>query len=327
MKTGKDLNEESVPEFISLLSDPQFTEDELAAITIDWKNKGETPNELALIAKYILNKIDTLQVGFDVVDCCGTGGDNSGTYNISTTCAFLAAACGLRVAKHGGRKTTSSSGSIDFLEILEVKTFSQAKDIKQELENKGLVFIASPATQNILGRWKGVCKKLKFFGQTGLIGTLTNPVNLSHQVLGVPKPEWGPLMLEALKILGRKRALVVHGHPTMDEASLCGKTQIWQLEEERTKYFELEPKELGFNIQNNYSLEELKGGNPEQNAKIFHQIINGQASKAILDTVLLNTALVLWLCGTVSSLDNGIQETNRIIGSGEVRRFLESFMT
>jgi anthranilate phosphoribosyltransferase len=323
-KANKDLDTGSVVDFIGCLSDPNTNEDKLAELTSAWKCKGETSNEIAGIAQYILTKLPQIKVQGDVLDCCGTGGDNSNTFNISTSSAFLAATAGLRVAKHGGRRTTSASGSIDLVEALGIKTYTEPQKIEAALQKIGLAFIASPALHGILGRWKAVCRKLQFHGQTGLIGTLTNPVYLTHQMIGVPKEDWGPLMIEALKILGRKKALVVFGYPKLDEASLCGPTQIWQLEHSKITQFTIEPADFG--LQKNYLLTDIAGGDPTENAKTFLQLIRGQASKPIVETVCLNTGLLLWLSGQVGTIELGITKVKEIIETGEALDYWNNFV-
>jgi anthranilate phosphoribosyltransferase len=321
----QNLTESSLPQFLSVLTDPKSTEQELADLTAAWRNKGETSQEIALIASNVLAQLERICCDFEVLDCCGTGGDNSNTFNISTTCAFIAASGGLKVAKHGGRKTTSASGSIDFLEALSLPSFTEPSKIKKLIETKGLAFIASPALHNILGRWKTVCRKMEFSGQTGLIGTLTNPVKLTQQIIGVPKPEWGPLMIEALRLLGRKKALVIHGEPKLDEASLCGKTFLWLLENNMVSEFVIDPLELGF--EKHYELKDLRGGSPEENAHTFLEIINGGGSKAIKETLFLNSALMFWLSDKVKDIKDGIALSEQLISSGQTLRFFEDYKT
>ena len=150
LKEKKELNLEFTAKFIDFLSDSESSEIELACLTAGWKAKGETSLELALIAQNILKKLPTIKLEGQIIDCCGTGGDGSNTFNISTTSAFLASALGVKIAKHGGRKTTSASGSIDFLEALQILCLTDCVQIKNQLEKKGICFIASPALHDIL---------------------------------------------------------------------------------------------------------------------------------------------------------------------------------
>lgn len=321
-KEKKNLDCEFVQKFIDFLSNSQSSEIELAALTAAWKIKGENADELALIAQNILSKLSEIEIENPIVDCCGTGGDGLNTFNISTTSAFLAAAFGIKVAKHGGRKTTSISGSIDFIEALKIPCFSEPEEIKKQIAKNGIVFIASPALHSILGKWKTVCRKLGFSGQTGLIGTLTNPVKITHQIIGVPKPEWGFLMAEALKLLGRQKAIIVHGFPCLDEASLCGLNQIWFLQNGQITHSTIDPYDLG--LRKTYMIEELKGGLPEENVQIFHSILQNKASEALINTVCLNTGLILWLCEYSKNLKEGFEKTQKLISSGDALVFWQN---
>ncbi|MFN5538633.1 MAG: anthranilate phosphoribosyltransferase [Candidatus Melainabacteria bacterium] len=328
-QTGEDLNQETAEEFITFLSDSESTEEEMGTLTSAWKAKGEKSDELVFISKHLLTLLESIQNQSNILDCCGTGGDNSGSFNISTTSSFIAAAAGVKIAKHGGRKTTSASGSIDFLEALQIPTLTNSQEIKKNLDEKGLVFIASPATQRILGRWKAVCRKLEFYGQTGLIGTLTNPVTLTYQIIGVPKYEWGSLMIESLSKLGRKKAIVVFGEPGLDELSLCGTNHLWFLENGKINEITLSQAELyshlGINENSHFTLEDIKGADPETNAKIFLEVLNGKASNAILQTIYANTGLILWIAEKTNSLKAGMEEAKRLVQSGKAKEFYEHY--
>ncbi|HEY9886516.1 MAG TPA: anthranilate phosphoribosyltransferase [Vampirovibrionales bacterium] len=322
---GQDLDEALVDTFLDELSSEATTKPLMAALTAAWKCKGESSQELALIATNVLKRIGSFSIGSDVLDCCGTGGDHSGTFNISTTAAFILATAGIKVAKHGGRKTTSASGSIDLLEELGVPTFSGEQQIKETLKTQNLVFISSPATHKLLGRWKSVCKKLSFSGQTGLVGTLTNPIHLSHQLLGVPKYEWGTLMVEAQRIMGRKNAIVVFGEPQLDEASFCGRNHLWILKEGSVHKEEFDVSDFR-GLASPYTIADIQGSNPKQNALLFKAIISGQASSPIVDTVCLNAGLGFYLVGKTSSIQDGFLQAKEIVHSGSSEQFFNEYI-
>ncbi len=312
-----------IVDFISLLANPEVSDIKKAALTAAWKIKGEDPQELFLIANYLLDLTGRIETGLEVIDCCGTGGDNAQTFNISTTSAFVAAAAGVRIAKHGGRKTTSASGSIDFLEAIGIPCFNDPTQIKDLLERTNLVFISSPIMKNVLGSWKSICQKLGFAGQTGLIGTLTNPVNLNCQIIGVPKPNWGRLMAETLQLLKRKKALVIHGFPYLDEGSLGGLNKIWLLENDRITESAIDPKDLG--LSKYYDLAEIKGGSPAENAQIFFDFLNGKANEAIEKTILFNAGLILWIYGKADSALIGSQQAEEVLKSGKLLDFWHAY--
>jgi len=312
-KSQQDLTQKTVSEFIDFLANSDTHEIDLATVTAAWKVKGYKSSELALIAKYIREKyLDILDLpGEKVFDCCGTGGDSAQTFNISTTCAFILSKMEVKVAKHGGRKTTSACGSIDFLEAMGIETLTEKSKIEENLKTQNLAFIASPALQKLLGRWKQVCSKLEFHGQTGLIGTLTNPVNLTHQLLGVSKREWGELMSNALLELGRERAMVVFGAPQLDEVSVCGETEIWEIENKQIKNYKINSEDYGIKKS---SLDNLRGGDGKYNADIFRDLMSGNTKKhqAIWDAIVLNSAVSLKLLDKASSIKEGIDKIKNL---------------
>ncbi len=329
-KKGKDLEIESTKDFINCLADKEQSEMNLALLTTAWKLKGISSEELALIANHILdNYIGRVILPIDkneiLLDCCGVGGDDSQSFNISTTTAFVLACCGIKIAKHGGRKTTSQSGSIDLLDALNIKTIlsTNKEEIIKTLNEKKLLFIASPATQQILGKWKTVCQKLEFKGLTGLIGTLTNPININYQIIGVPKFEMGELMIEALKLLKRERACVVFGYPKLDEISICGNTHIWELNNNQILEYEINPEDYGLGI---YRLDEIKGGDAEYNKKIFLDFLDNSAKEAIKNAVLFNSAFILNICKKAPSIKEAFTFLKFKLENNDFKKyFLENF--
>lgn len=323
-RSGKDLDKESAAALVRFFTNPESSQTDIAILTAAWKSKGCKSEELFYIASYILeNELERINFEGKIIDCCGIGGDNSGTFNISTSSAFVLASMGINVAKHGGRKTSSLSGSMDFLEALGIKTFSETELIKKRLEETGLAFIGSPALHKVLGRWKSICKELEFTGQTGLIGTLTNPVCISHQLIGVPKLELGEIMINALKMLGRKRAAVIFGKPRLDEISVCGNTTVWELKNNEISHYEINPEDFGIEI---YSLEALRGNTPEYNAKIFNDLIHNKATKAITDCVALNAGFSAYLYDYSQSVKDGFIQAKASIENGNVKNFFENYI-
>lgn len=315
LKNNKNIDNSNVQDFVSILSSQDIHEIDLGALTAAWKLKGYKPEELVSIANYIRNNyLDCIKLedlnSTEIIDCCGTGGDFSGSYNISTTMAIILASMGITVAKHGGRSTTSQSGSIDFLEAINLPTLTDKPEIINSLNKNNLAFIASPALHQLLGRWKTICKKLEFGGQTGLIGTLTNPVNITHQILGVPKYEWGELLINSLQLLNRQRAIVVYGEPRLDEASIAGNTYIWELKNNTITEYKLTLEELGFE---KYSLDAIKGGSPEYNAQIFNNILSNNTSPELIKALSLNTSLGLYILDKTNNIQTGISQVEKYL--------------
>ena len=319
LREGQDLTSQQIKVFIKILSDSQSSEAELIDLTTAWRQKGESSTELALISQELVSRLMPVESEGIIADCCGTGGDGLQTFNISTTSAIVAASSGLKIAKHGGRQTTSASGSIDFLESLQVTYYTDSIDIQKALQKNNLVFIASPILHQLLGRWKKICRKLGFAGQTGLIGTLSNPIKLTHQIIGVPKLKWGSLMIEALQKIGRANALVIHGEPGLDEASFCGVTHLWHLKNGQITTSKLIPQD--FNLDKFTNLENLKGGTPNHNALMFQELLSNSAHPDLINTVCLNSGLLLWLCDQAPDIQAGFKKARHLLETGLVGKY------
>lgn len=323
-KEDNKLSEDILQHFINYLADPNNSEVDLAALTVAWRHRGYTAEDLYYIVSYIREQyLDCVDVAFPILDCCGVGGDHSNSYNISTTVAFVLGAMGVPVAKHGGRSTTSQSGSIDFLEAAGLPCHTQSDEIIKSLSQHNLAFIASPALQSVLGRWKQACKKTQLFGQTGLIGTLTNPINIQYQLLGVPSFELGKLMIETLQMLGRQRAMVVYGEPQLDEISVCGMSHIWELNDGNIQYYRVHPSEYGME---EFYMEELRGGSSAWNAQLFQKFIKGvDYLPGIAESVYLNAAFALKMVGQVPSVVEGLGQVQEFQQKGNLLHFYKEF--
>ena len=318
-------------DFIDFLGSEKSQEIEIAALTAAWKMRGIRAEELKSLSDYLISQVransQTDPKKFKlkktaVLDCCGTGGDLSNTFNISTISAIVAASLGCKIVKHGGRRTTSTTGSIDLLEFLSVPVQLNFESTEEQLAEKNLLFIASPALHKLLGHWKIICQKLEIPGQTGLLGTLSNPIELDYQVLGVAKPELVDLLASTLQLTQRKKALVIHGEPKLDEASIAGKTRICQVEAGRiSQDFEIDPAELGLKKQ---GLEKIRGGSPGVNARILAKILDNRASRGQLEVVLLNAGLIVWTYGLYNSLESSLDACEKAIQEKRVKEFFHS---
>jgi len=325
-RAGGDLDEQTAPEFIDFLANEESSSIEIAALTAAWKIKGYKSRELVVISRHLTEQVlSSLSLDSEViVDCCGVGGDGANTFNISTASAFLVAASGLKVAKHGGRRTSSQTGSIDFLEELGVHAASETTEIRELFDKLGLVFIASPALGRLLAHWKQVCRQLEIPGQTGLIGTLTNPVNITHQLIGIPRPDWAAMMIEAMKSLGRQRGAVVFGEPGLDEISVCGKTSVWEFKEKEQAVvsYQLNPQDYQLGL---YELKDIQGGIPSTNARIFLELLKDpDRYLAIRDALLFNSGFLLYLSGESPSIEQGIAKIRTTLYNGLALKFFES---
>ncbi|EOH97150.1 anthranilate phosphoribosyltransferase [Enterococcus haemoperoxidus ATCC BAA-382] len=291
----------------------QLTDSQIAAFLTALKCNGETAEEMAGIAETIQRKAVTIDCQKEnVMDNCGTGGDQSGSFNISTTAAFVLAAGGVSVAKHGNRSISSKSGSADIFECLGVDLALSPDKLSTVLNEVGLVFLFAP---HMHPKMKYVMKVRKELGTPtilNLIGPLTNPVLLNSQLMGTYRRDLLEETAKTLGELGRTRAVVANGSGGLDEATLAGTTHFALLEEGMITMHTIEPEEFGFT---RLPIEAIRGGNAEQNTKILLAILKNQASP-YLDTVLLNAGLGFFSNGKVSTVQEGILLAKDCVASG-----------
>jgi len=293
-------------------------EDEVRKYLIELYERGETSDEIASAASAMREHM--IPLNFDpkmterLVDNCGTGGDKSNSFNISTTVSILLAACGCFVAKHGNRSITSSSGSADMLEALGVNlTLTLPKQIEM-LEKTGFVFMFAvnhhPAMKHIMPIRKTIPHRTIF----NIIGPLSNPANVKKQFIGVFDKGYIPVLAEALIKLHTKRAMVVSSADGMDEISISDITYAAFVERGSYREFIIDPREYGFDL---YPKEDILGGDAVQNAAITRGILSGEISGAKRDIVIINTAAALLVEGWVNSTEEGIDMAREAIENGK----------
>lgn len=296
-----------------ILQDDQITDSEIAAFLVALKTKGETVNEIA----GLVNAIRNHTLGFtrrfpNVIDNCGTGGDNSLSFNVSTTSAFVIAGSGIPIAKHGNRSMSSKTGSADVLEQLGVELSIPTQGSEELLDEIGITFLFAPYVHPRLKKVMKVRRELQIPTIFNLIGPLTNPVELETQLLGIYRRDYLEVFAEVLKKLGRKRAIVLNGAGHLDEASLAGENHIILLENNELKKMTLRPEEVGLGY---YPNSEIKGGDAKRNADILLQVLKGEKG-AFRDTVLLNAGLAIYTSGIVDQIEDGIKKAKESIDSG-----------
>ncbi|MEI5994222.1 anthranilate phosphoribosyltransferase [Candidatus Enterococcus mansonii] len=291
----------------------ELTESQIAAFLTALKCKGETAEEMAGIAETIQRKAVMISCQKEnVMDNCGTGGDQSGSFNISTTAAFVLAAGGVTVAKHGNRSISSKSGSADLFECLGVDLSLSPEQLSIVLNEVGLAFLFAPQMHPKMKYVMNVRKELGTPTILNLIGPLTNPVLLDSQLMGTYRRDLLEETAKTLGELGRKRGIVVNGAGGLDEASLAGTTHFALLEHGVITKHTIEPEEVGFA---RFPLEAIRGGNAEQNTAILLSILKNQASP-YLDTVLLNSGLGFFSNGKVATVQEGIKLAKDCVASG-----------
>ncbi|WP_316569931.1 anthranilate phosphoribosyltransferase [Neobacillus sp. YIM B06451] len=314
------LTEEEMKDAIGKMLNEEAEETEIAAFLMALKMKGEEPEELAGMAKALKENA----FGFgkklrNAMDNCGTGGDGASTFNVSTTSAFVIAGAGVKVAKHGNRSVSSKTGSADVLEHLGIHLDIPVAASEEILNGLGISFLFAPHVHPKLKKIMAVRKQLKIPTAFNLIGPLSNPIDLEYQLVGVYKPEFIPLFAKTLKVLGRKRAIVINGKGSLDEASLEGENNLAIIEDGEIKYFKFTPEEVGLKQINN---SEIKGGSAGENAKILLDVLLGKKGP-FRETVLLNAGLGIYAAMRSESLIEGIDMARKSIDSGAAYKKLE----
>jgi anthranilate phosphoribosyltransferase len=307
---------------------------QIAALLVALHMKGETVEEIVGFAEAIRAAAEPLDVRrnstLDVsgterdalVDTCGTGGDASGTFNISTATALVVAGTGVRVAKHGNRSVTSRCGSADVMEALGVNINLPPTRLASCLEQVGIAFLFAPAMHAAMKYVQPARRELRLRTVFNLLGPLTNPARASAQVVGVYSAELVEKLAEALSILGLHRALVVHGHDGLDEITITASTRIAEVREGVVRTYEVTPEEFGFK---RASMGDISGGDASENARIVHEILKGQQSPR-REIVLLNAAAALVAASRANHLGEAIPLAVQSIDSGAARAKLEALV-
>src|SRR5699024_4137552 len=310
----QDLQEAELKSAIEKCIHGQVTDAEIAALLTGLRMKGETAEEIATIADVIRSQsmMSDIQLS-NAIDNCGTGGDQLNSFNISTTAAFVLAGAGITVAKHGNRSISSKTGSADVLEELGVSLNFSKEEAKYLLETNKITFLFAPHVHQSLRPFMKVRQDLALPTIFNLIGPLTNPIDLDSQLMGVYQDDQLVTIAQALKQIGRKRALVVHGAGGMDEASLAGENKVVYLNHGEITEFTLTAEDVGLTTHPN---KVIQGGDAKQNANILLSVLKNEASP-FLDTVLLNAGLGIFANGKASSVQEGVDMARETIASGK----------
>jgi anthranilate phosphoribosyltransferase len=310
------------------------TDAQIAALLVALHMKGETVEEIVGFAEAIraaalpfklrgTSAVDLSDTERDaLVDTCGTGGDASGTFNISTATALVAAGAGVRVAKHGNRSLTSKCGSADVMEALGVDIHLSADRLAACLEEVGIAFLFAPAMHSAMKHVQAARRELRLRTVFNLLGPLTNPAQASAQVVGVYSAELVEKLAEALSMLGLRRALVVHGLDGLDEITITAPTRIAEVRGGSVHSYEVTPEEFGME---RATLADISGGDQAANAAIIRQVLRGEKSPR-RDVVLLNAAAALVVAGKKDHLADALPVAARSIDGGAAAAKLEALV-
>jgi anthranilate phosphoribosyltransferase len=311
---GSDLSEELVRAAFTQILQGKATPSQIGAFLIALRMRGESPDVLAVAAAVMREHSVPIKLSPKpvILDTCGTGGDGSNTFNISTAAALVIAACDVPVAKHGNRAATSKTGSADVLEALGVSVELSAEQVARCIEEVGIGFAYARTHHPAMRHVGQVRAELGVRTIFNLLGPLSNPASASHQVVGVASPELLTPFALALGALGSTRVWVVHGHPGMDEISLAGPTQVVELDNGELREFVVEPKDFGLRAQPNAKF--IVDG-VAQSAEIVRAVLRGEGGAA-RDVVVLNAAAGLVVAGRAASYPQAAQLAAEAIDSG-----------
>ena len=295
------------------------TPPQIAAFAVGLRMKGESAEEIAGLARIMRRYATRVDAGDDVIDVVGTGGDGARTFNISTVSAIVVAAAGGRVAKHGNRGVTSACGSADVLEALGVAIDLPPEGVARSVRETGFGFMFAPIYHPAMRHAVGPRREIGVRTVFNVLGPLTNPAGAAVQVTGVAAGELVPTIAEVLRLLGTRRALVVHGRDGLDELSISAPTLVHEVADGRVHAYEIAPEDVGLP---RAAADAVRGGTVEANLRMARAVLAGEGGPP-RDVVLLNAAAGLLVAGLVGSLPDGVRTAAEVIDSGAARRKLE----
>jgi len=319
----RDLTEEEIMGAMNCIMDGSATHAQIGSFITALRLKGETTHEITGCARIMRDKANRIfpQVDY-MIDTCGTGGAYSGTFNISTAVAVIAAAGGVKVAKHGNRSVSSKSGSADVLEALGVNISLSPGQVKECIEKIGIGFLYAPGFHSSMKHAAGPRKELGIRTIFNILGPLTNPACVKGQLLGVYDEKLTEPVAKALMSLGVEKAMVVHGMDGLDEITTTHVTKVSEIRNGKIANYLIDP--LEFNIKRS-TMSLLKGGNADDNAEIIRSVLEGKPGPH-RDVVLLNAGAALYVGKACINMRKGVQLAAEIIDSGMARRKLEELI-
>lgn len=319
---GESLSAEEIAEAFGVIMRGEATPAQVGGLLMALRVKGETPNEVAGVARALREAMIRLDTDHaeDLVDTCGTGGGAVPTFNISTAAALLAAGAGVRIAKHGNRSFTSKCGSADVLEALGVPMDAPVEKLRRTLDEAGIVFMFAPAMHPAMRHVGPVRRELAVPTVMNVVGPLANPAGATRQLVGVAERPRLALLANALAVLGTSHAMVVHGEPGMDEVSPLGVTSVLEVRNGKVREWEIDPKRFGMK---NVTAAELAGSEPAINAKTIVDVLAGNSSPGAGAAVILNAGAAIYLSGRVSSFDEGVEAASSALKAGKGTAALE----
>lgn len=325
--SGSGLSKEESERAFQIITSGGATPAQIAGLLLAIKTKGETASEISgavNVMRHRMVKIDLPEnIRKNLIDCCGTGGDKKGSLNISTAVAFVLAACGLYVAKHGNRAVSSQAGSSDVLSALGVNTEIKPEQTKECIEKVGIGFLFAPTYHRSLASLAPIRRELGVRTIFNVLGPLCNPASPKFQLIGVYSEGLVRKAVEVVKDIGLYSALIVNGFDGSDEISISGKSYAAELTTDgEIKEYQINPEEYGLKL---YGEDALNGGDAKYNSKQMYSLFGGNRS-AYYDSVILNSAFALKISGKVISIEQGLSVASKAIDSGAALEKLKSLV-
>jgi len=303
----------------------ELTPAQIGGFIVGLRVKKETIGEIAAAAQ-VMREFATMVEVKDhhrLVDTCGTGGDGAHTFNVSTACAFVAAAAGARVAKHMGRAVSSSVGSAEVLQALGGASAMTPAQVAQAIDRTGIGFMFAPAHHSAMKYAAPVRQELGVRTLFNILGPLTNPAGAKNQVLGVFHPDLVGIQVRVLQRLGSRHVMVVHGREGLDEISVSGPTLVGELKEGEVDEYELDPSALGLEF---YDRRAIQVNTVEESKQMILAVLENQSGPA-LNIVLLNAGAAIYVAGVARSYEDGVERARKAIASGAAKAKLEAFVS
>ena len=319
---GKDLRDAEMTDAMTTIMEGAATPAQIGAFLAGLRSKGETVEELVAAVRVLREKSVGLTTSQDVIDTCGTGGDGLGTFNVSTAAAFVAAAAGAKVAKHGNRAASGKVGAADVLEACGAAIDLDPETAARCLDRCGVTFLFAPTYHPAVRHVATVRRELGFRTLFNLTGPLSNPAGARRQVIGLFSSDWLGIVAEVLLRLGSEHVLVVHGADGSDEITPAGETAVVELRDGEIRPYEITPEDFAIR---RYTSADLAGGDAVENARLLREVLGG-ADGARADAAALNGGAAIYVAGIAKSLAGGVARAREILRSGEALALLDRFV-
>jgi anthranilate phosphoribosyltransferase len=321
--TGASLSRDEARSAFDTILSGEVTAAQSAAFLMALRVRGEHVEEILGAVTALRSRMVTVNAPAQAIDIVGTGGDNSGSYNVSTLAAIITAACGVPVAKHGNRAASSRSGAADVLTALGVKVGLEPQAIEHCIAKAGVGFMFAPSHHASMRHVAPVRTELGTRTIFNLIGPLSNPAGVRRQLVGAFSESWLQPMVEVLKSLGSERVWAAHGSDGLDEITTTGPTRVVALDNGKISTFMIDPAELGLKTA---TVADLRGGEPAENAIALRDVLDGKLTP-YRDIAALNAAAALVVAGTAPDLKDGLAQTTTVIDAGKARATLATLIT